>query len=317
MSKRTTALVTGAAGFIGSSLSEALLAEGWEVRAVDSLTSYYDSALKSQQLASLQRHSNCESQVADLLTCDMGSLLEGVDIVFHLAGQPGVRMSWADFSTYNNLNVGTTHRLIDAARSASLDRFVFASSSSVYGNAARYPTREDGPTIPHSPYGVTKLAAELLCRAYAENFGVPVTALRYFTVYGPRQRPDMAIYRMIDSAIRGERFPLYGDGSRIRDFTYVGDVVAANIRAATTDLPPGTVMNVAGGGSTSVSNLLASVANATGVPVELDERGEQVGDVKRTGGSIDKARDLMGWEPQVGLEEGVDAQVAWQRAQRN
>jgi UDP-glucuronate 4-epimerase len=311
-----TALVTGAGGFIGSSLTEALLETRWSVRAVDALTDYYDPTLKSKQLADLEQYPNCETYVADLLTCDLSHMLDGVGIVFHLAGQPGVRMSWSDFPSYSSLNIDVTHRLIAAAGTKGIDRFVFASSSSVYGNAASYPTREGDATTPHSPYGVTKLAAELLCRAYADNHGVPVTALRYFTVYGPRQRPDMAIYRMIDSALQGSPFPLYGDGSQIRDFTYVGDVVAANIKAATADLPPGTVLNVAGGGSTTVSELLTAVERATGSPVNLERRGAQAGDVGRTGGSIEKARNLIGWQPAVGLEEGIAAQVAWQRALR-
>ena len=182
MSTVRSALVTGGGGFIGSSIAEELIAQGWDVRVVDSLTDYYDVNTKSLQLQGLARHSRCESVVADLLTCDLKPLLEDIDVVFHQVGQPGVRKSWDTFRSYNDLNVNATQRLIEAVREGGLSRFVFASSSSVYGDAKKFPTTEDDPTTPHSPYGVTKLAAELLCRAYASNFGVPVTALRYFTV---------------------------------------------------------------------------------------------------------------------------------------
>jgi len=191
---------------------------------------------------------------------------------------------------------------------------VFASSSSVYGNASSYPTCESDPTRPQSPYGITKLAAELLCAAYASNYGLPVTALRYFTAYGPRQRPDMAIRRMIGAALDQTPFPLYGDGSFIRDFTYVDDIVDANVRAGVADVPAGTVLNVAGGSSTTVSDLIELVGEAVGAAVPVERLSEQPGDVVRTGGRIDLANELLGWQPKVDLATGVAAQVAWQRA---
>jgi UDP-glucuronate 4-epimerase len=235
--------------------------------------------------------------------------------VFHHAGQPGVRMSWADgFRLYNEINVDVTQRLLEATRRAEIDRFVFASSSSVYGNAATYPTLENDPTAPFSPYGVTKLAAEMLCNAYANNFGVPVTSLRYFTVYGPAQRPDMAIHRMIEATLTGGTFPVYGDGTQVRDFTFVGDVVEANLRAAAVSLEPGSVINVAGGSSTTLAELIDVVGEAIGTPVPVERLAAQPGDVARTGGSIDRARTLLGWAPTTGIIEGVAAQVRWFRA---
>jgi nucleoside-diphosphate-sugar epimerase len=195
-----------------------------------------------------------------------------------------------------------------------LRRFVFASSSSVYGNALSYPTREDTVPVPQSPYGVTKLAAEHLCGVYARNWGVPTVALRYFTVFGPRQRPDMAMYRLVEAALAGGSFPRYGTGDQVRDFTYVGDVVTANIAAATVDVEPGTVANIAGGGATTLSHVIEIVEHLTGKRIEVEDRPRQAGDVERTGGATDLAREVLGWAPQVSIEAGLDRQVRWHLA---
>jgi nucleoside-diphosphate-sugar epimerase len=194
-----------------------------------------------------------------------------------------------------------------------VDRFVLASSSSVYGRTEGWPTREDAPLAPHSPYGVTKLAAEHLCGAYAANFGVPTVALRFFTVYGPRQRPDMAVHRLISAARTGAPFPVFGDGQQVRDFTYVDDVVEANVLSATTDLAPGSIMNVAGGSSLRLLDLLALVGATVGSEVRIDWREAQPGEVFRTGGAVDRATGLLGWAPQVPIEEGIRREVAWHR----
>jgi nucleoside-diphosphate-sugar epimerase len=282
---------------------------------VDRFTDYYEESAKRGNVMPLLSSGRFELIEADLLTMELAPLLDGVKVVFHQAGQPGVRMSWADgFRLYNEINVDVTQRLLEAARHSNIDRFVFASSSSVYGNATTYPTTETDPTAPYSPYGVTKLAAELLCNAYANNFGVPVTSLRYFTVYGPAQRPDMAIHRMVEATLNGGTFPLFGDGSQVRDFTYVGDVVEANLKAAAADIEPGAVINIAGGGSTTVVELIDAVGAAVGKPVPIERRAAQPGDVAQTGGSIERARELLDWSPTTGILEGIAAQVEWHKS---
>jgi nucleoside-diphosphate-sugar epimerase len=310
------ALVTGAAGFIGSSLAEDLLMSGYRVRGVDCFTPYYSAELKRDNLAGLPRD-EFEVVEADLRSCDLGPLLDGIDTVFHLAAQPGVRLSWAEhFSDYADHNIRVTQRLLEGVRARQIHRFVFASSSSVYGNAARCPTREDSRLRPHSPYGVTKAAAEQLCTVYADNWETPTVMLRYFTVYGPRQRPDMAIHRLVNAAMNRTPFPLFGTGEQVRDFTYVDDVVRATRLAATADIAPGTVINVAGGSSTTMRKLIDLVGDVCGVKVEVVHLPAQAGDVDRTGGSIGSARTLLGWRPEVGLRAGVEIQTCWQRSLR-
>jgi UDP-glucuronate 4-epimerase len=308
-------LVTGAAGFIGSQLVDALLADGHDVVGVDAFTPYYDRSAKEENLSGARDHERFRFVETDLRDADLAPLLDEVEVVFHQAAQPGVRLSWSEgFATYDACNVLATQRLLEAALQADVRRVVYASSSSVYGNADRYPVTEDDLPQPHSPYGVTKLAAEHLCGLYAANHGLSTVALRYFTVYGPRQRPDMAFHKLIEGAIAGEPFPLYGDGSHVRDFTYVGDVVRANVLAADADVAPGTVVNVCAGGSTVLRDVIDAVGDAVGSPVPVERHPEQAGDVQRTGGSNDAARRLLGWEPQTDLADGIAAQVAWHRA---
>lgn len=310
-------LVTGVAGFIGSQLAEALLDQGHDVVGVDCFTPHYDRAVKEANLAGPCDRVGFRSVEADLRDADLVELLGGVEVVYHLAAQPGVRLSWSDgFATYDSCNVLATQRLLEAARQTGVRRVVYASSSSVYGNADAYPVTEADLPRPHSPYGVTKLAAEHLCGLYAANHGLSTVALRYFSVYGPRQRPDMAFHRLIEGALDGDPFPLYGDGSHVRDFTDVGDVVRANVLAGTADVEPGTVVNICAGGSTVLRDVIDAVGDAVGSPVLIEQHPEQAGDVQRTGGSNDAARRLLGWEPQTTLADGIAAQVAWHRSRR-
>ncbi|HYG70736.1 MAG TPA: NAD-dependent epimerase/dehydratase family protein [Actinomycetota bacterium] len=312
------ALVTGAAGFVGSTLSQRLASDGYEVVAIDSLTPYYDESQKRTNLEAVTATPGCDVIVDDLRTVDVARLLDRVDVVFHQAGQPGVRASWdAGFAAYVDQNVLVTQRLLEAARGASLTRFVLASSSSVYGNAPRYPTVEDDLPRPQSPYGVTKLAAEHLAGVYARNFGVPTVSLRYFTVYGPRQRPDMAMHRLFEAALDGDPFPMFGDGSQVRDFTFVDDVIAANVSAAIGDVAPGTVVNVCGGSSTTLLEVARFVGEIVGREVVLDRRPAEPGDVFRTGGSGARAEDLFGWRPVVDVAEGLRRQGEWHIRRRS
>jgi len=310
-------LITGVAGFIGSQLAEALLDEGHDVIGGDAFTPYYDRAVKDGNLAALREQPGFRFMEADLRDADLEDLLAGVEVVYHQAAQPGVRLSWSEgFATYDSCNVLATQRLLEAARRVGVARVVYASSSSVYGNAESYPVTEADLPQPHSPYGVTKLAGEHLCGLYAANHGLSTVALRYFTVYGPRQRPDMAFHRLIEGALDQRPFPLFGDGSHVRDFTYVGDVVRANVLAGTAETEAGTVVNVCAGGSVVMRDVIDAVGEAVGSPVPIEQHPEQPGDVRRTGGSNHAARRLLGWEPQTSLADGIAAQVAWHRSRR-
>jgi nucleoside-diphosphate-sugar epimerase len=296
---------------------EALLDAGDQVRVVDCLTDYYDVRQKEANLDRLASRSGADIVLADLREADVVPMLDGIDVVYHQAGQPGVRLSWADgFAAYDTCNILATQRLLEACRAVELERFVFASSSSVYGEAPRYPTAESDLPRPRSPYGVTKLAAEHLCGLYAAAWGVPTVSLRYFTVYGPAQRPDMSFHRLCEAALGGDAFPLLGDGSQVRSFTYVDDVVEANRRAATADVEPGAVLNVAGGSSVQLAEVIALVEELAGAEVPIEHRPAAPGDVSRTGGSIELAQQVLGWEPKVDIRAGLSSQLAWHRARR-
>jgi UDP-glucuronate 4-epimerase len=312
------ALVTGAAGFVGSHLAEALLARGDQVVGVDCFVPYYDESAKRANLAPQLAAANAQFVEADLRTADIDALLDGIDVVFHQAAQAGVRLSWADgFADYVGHNVLATQRLLDAVqRRGNGCRVVYASSSSIYGNQPRYPTTETDLPRPFSPYGVTKLAAEHLCGLYAENWGLPVVSLRYFTVFGPRQRPDMSIHRLCEAALTGETFPRYGDGNQVREFTYVADIVAGNLAAADAGAPPGTYLNLAGGGEITLNDLIATIERLAGVKVAIEARPPQPGDARRNGGATSRARKVLGWEPTTSLEAGLAHQLAWHRHRR-
>ena len=293
-------VVTGAAGFIGSHLAEALLAGGHDVRAIDCLTPYYDQRLKEENAAAL------ELERLDLAEDELD--FSGADAVFHLAGQPGVRSFGSVFADYLRDNVLATQRVLEAAAAAGV-RVVFASSSSVYGDAERFPTGEDLEPRPVSPYGVTKLACEHLSRAYSESFGADVVTLRYFTVYGPRQRPDMAFARMIGALGAGRPFELYGDGSRSREFTFVADAVRATTAAV--EAPAGAVYNVGGGSEASVDEAIAALERVSGRELEVERGRAAAGDMRRTAADTSRIRRELGWQPTTALEDGLRLQWEW------
>lgn len=308
------ALVTGSAGFIGSRLAQRLCADGHQVIGVDAFSDYYDESLKRANAEAVTR-SGASFIEGDINCIDVKELLGGVEAVFHLAGQPGVRSSWgAEFPAYTRNNIEATQRLLEASRDMPhLRRFVFASSSSVYGDAECYPTPEDARPQPLSPYGVTKLAAEHLCSLYAANFGIPTISLRYFTVYGPGQRPDMAFTRFIAAALQAREISIYGSGEQLRDFTFVDDVINANLLAAASDVCPGVVLNVAGGSSTTVNQVLAIIEELNGSPLLRRHHDQIAGDVNRTGGDTTAIQELLGWRPSVSLREGLSRQLEWLR----
>lgn len=311
-----TSVITGCAGFIGSHLAERCLARGDRVIGIDLLTDYYDVDQKRANLGRLTSLPGFEFVESDL-AAGFDDYAQRADVVFHQAGQPGVRASWRDqFDEYLSRNVQATQRVLEACVRGGVDRVVYASSSSVYGNAERYPVNETMQPRPFSPYGVTKLAAEHLCSLYASNFGLSVVSLRYFTVYGPRQRPDMATHRLFEAALEGTTFPLYGTGAQLRDFTFVGDVVTANLLAAEADVPPGLVANIAGGSSCSMLDLVSTIEEIAGRHIEIDYRDPVRGDVRRTGGLTDVARDEFGWTPDTALRKGLEVQYRWHLTRR-
>ncbi len=306
------ALVTGAAGFIGSHLSERLIADGHEVVGVDCFTDYYPRRIKEKNLERLRAEHRFSFVEADLNALDVNALVSGVDWIFHQAAQAGVRASWGEtFRIYTRLNIDATQRLLEAVKgSTTLKKFVYASSSSVYGDVATLPMVEDHPTHPLSPYGVTKLAAEHLAVLYMRNFSVPTASLRYFTVYGPRQRPDMAFHKFFKAALVGEEISVYGDGTQTRDFTYVSDAVEANLRAAQS-APPGAVLNIGGGSRVSVREVLTLVEELVGKPVRVRYLATQHGDMKDTVADTTRAREQIGYRPLVSLRDGLARERDW------
>ncbi|MDA0165573.1 NAD-dependent epimerase/dehydratase family protein [Solirubrobacter ginsenosidimutans] len=309
-----SALVTGCAGFIGSHLTESLLADGFDVLGVDCFNDNYPRADKLANLAHASEHDRFRLIAADLAALDAEHLLDGIDVVFHLAGEPGVRASWGPrFDRYTHHNVQATQHLLEAARTHA-PKFVYASSSSIYGDALKLPTHEDETPRPLSPYGVTKLAAEHLCVLYGEEHGVDTAALRYFSVYGPRQRPDMAFRRFCEAIHAHDPIEVYGDGRQTRDFTYVGDVVAATRAAGERETPKGRVYNIGGGNRTSLRCALEVLAGLAGRPLGVRHHDRESGDVLDTGADTTRARQELGFDPTTTLEEGLAAELDWVRA---
>jgi len=309
------ALVTGAAGFIGSHLVEECLRRGWDVVAVDSLTTYYSPSAKVENASAFRRHHRCTFLEQDVLDLDLPSLLADTQVIFHLAAQAGVRASWGQsFDVYTQLNITVLQRLLEAARDASIDKFVFASSSSVYGDAEAMPTAESQMLRPLSPYGATKALGEHLTYLYFRNYGVPTVDLRFFSVYGPRQRPDMAFHRAIEAGLTGAPFRLFGDGRQTRDFTFVSDIVAGTLGAV--EAPPGSVYNLGGGSNVSMLEVLEIIKSELGGALEWVHEEGQRGDARDTSADISAARRDLGYDPQFSVARGLAEQVAWHRSRR-
>jgi nucleoside-diphosphate-sugar epimerase len=303
------ALVTGCAGFIGSRLVERLLYDGTSVLGIDCFTDYYAKETKKANLRRFRDHPGFEFQRLDLSRDPLDGLLGGVDVVYHLAGQPGVRASFgAGFKMYVRHNLEATQRLLERAIDQPLQALVYASSSSVYGEDNVYPTPEDAPRRPHSPYGMTKLAVEELAGVYLRNHGVPVVGLRYFSVYGPGQRPDMAFTRFISQLLAGHQLTVFGDGAQIRDFTYVDDAVRATIAAAARGRP-GTIYNIGGGHPAQLHEAYELLAKILHRPADILALPSVPGDVRETGADGSLAREELGFTPQVTLDDGLRAQV--------
>ncbi|MDM9385227.1 NAD-dependent epimerase/dehydratase family protein [Chlorogloeopsis sp. ULAP01] len=306
-------IVTGAAGFIGSHLVEALLKQGEEVIGIDEFNDYYVSTLKKKNIAHLQSHPGFTLIEGNIQFLEWQPLLKDVDIVYHQAAQAGVRASWGQgFHAYTERNINATQVLLEAAKEApNLKRLVFASTSSVYGDAETLPTHEEICPKPVSPYGITKLAAERLCGLYHKNFGVPFVSLRYFTVYGPRQRPDMAFHKFFKAILQNEAIPVYGDGRQTRDFTFVSDVVAANLAAATAPQAVGKIFNIGGGSRVMLTQVLNIIEEVVGHSIQRKHIEKAMGDARHTAADVSKARMILGYEPQVFLRDGLTQEWQW------
>ena len=300
-------LVTGCAGFIGSHLVDKLLEQGYEVIGVDCFTDYYPREIKEANTSNALNHNNFKFIEEDILEMDK---FPDVDYVFHLAAQAGVRASWGkSFEIYTKNNIEATQKLLEFYKDRNIKKFVYASSSSVYGDA-ELPMRENSMLKPVSPYGVTKLAGENLCYLYWKNYGVPTVSLRYFTVYGPRQRPDMAIHKFVRAIINEEEIAVFGDGTQTRDFTYVDDAVEVNILAAHNDVA-GEVFNVGGGSRISVNGLIEIIEEKVGKEAKIKYIENQKGDVSDTLADVNKARAMLNWRPKIDIHRGLSNYIMW------
>ncbi|MEM9772649.1 MAG: NAD-dependent epimerase/dehydratase family protein [Cyanobacteria bacterium P01_D01_bin.73] len=309
----TISIVTGAAGFIGSNLVDALLERGDRVIGIDQFNDYYDPAQKRRNIAHLAQSDRFELVEDTIQDLDWPKLLQNVDVVYHQAAQAGVRASWGEgFKDYTARNITATQLILEAAKmTPTLKRLVYASTSSVYGDAETLPTSEKLCPKPVSPYGITKLAAEQMCWLYHRNFNVPVTALRYFTVYGPRQRPDMAFHKFFKAALDDGSIPIYGDGLQTRDFTFISDAVAANLSAAEVPEAIGEMFNIGGGSRVVLNEVLDTIDRIVGKPIKRDYQGRAMGDARHTAADVSKAQSILNYQPKVSLAEGLAQEWQW------
>ncbi len=306
-------VVTGAAGFIGSHVAETLLKQGEQVVGIDHFNDYYSPALKRQNISGFINHPNFKLIDGDIQFLDWNLLLEDVDVIYHQAAQAGVRASWGtSFRAYTERNINATQIILEAAKDAkNLKRFIYASTSSIYGNAETLPTSETIAPQPVSPYGITKLAAERLGGLYHNNFGVPFCALRYFTVYGPRQRPDMGFHKFYKAAIEGKAIDVFGDGRQTRDFTFISDAVAANLAAAKCDAANGEIFNIGGGSRVVLEDVLDLMGDIMGETIVRNYVDQALGDARHTAADVTKAKNVLRFAPKVSLREGLTQEWQW------
>jgi UDP-glucose 4-epimerase len=310
-------IVTGCAGFIGSHLAERLLKEGHEVVGIDNFSDYYPKEIKEKNIENLLEAEEFLLIEEDINNLNLKEIVEGADYVFHQAAQAGVRASWGEnFKIYTDSNILATQALLEAVKGTNIKKFVYASSSSVYGDVSSLPMRERDAPKPVSPYGVSKLAAEHLCYLYWKNFGVPTVSLRYFTVYGERQRPDMAFHRFIKAILTQNEIVVYGDGRQTRDFTYVRDIVEANILAIEYE-KNGEVFNIGGGNRISINEVIRILEELTGLKANVKYVEKQKGDVRDTYADISKAKKELGYNPRVDIKEGLKREIEWIRSYYN
>ena len=310
-------LVTGACGFIGTNLCKSLLEDGYFVTGIDAFTENYSRGIKRANQRDLEKFKNFRLVDCDLLEVELAPIMDGIDLVFHLAGQPSVHSSWGeDFQAYSNRNIVLTQKMLRAANVAKIKRFINSSSSSIYGRVISTPTKESDEKRPISPYGVTKFAAENLVTLYGSELELNTVSLRYFTVYGPRQRPDMAFNKLIKAGKNGETFPLHGDGSQVRDFTYVGDVVEANKLAAFASLKSGAAFNIGGGSPISMKKAIEMLEEIMDRKIEIEFTPLGLGNPMVTTSDCTAAFTTLGWKPKMDIYDGLKAQVNWQLEQR-
>jgi len=301
------AFVTGCAGFIGSNLVDKLLEKGYEVIGIDCFTDYYPRSIKERNISKSLKNASFKLIEEDILNLDE---FPDVDYIFHLAAQAGVRASWGkSFDVYTKNNIEATQRILEFYKDKNIKKLVYASSSSVYGDA-ELPMREDSPLRPLSPYGVTKLAGENLCYLYWKNYGIPLISLRYFTVYGPRQRPDMAIHKFVRAISDGEEITIYDDGNQMRDFTYVSDIIDANIAAAENSIV-GTVFNVGGSSEVKINVLIKKISHLVGKDAIVRYAEKQKGDARFTRADVKRAEEYLGWKPKIDLDQGLAKYIEW------